>query len=310
MRVSSIRWGIVWIGIGFLFLAINFEVLDSLVFPRLFSLWPVLLIAVGVELIFRRTRLYFLALISPLLIAAAFILAATYGGGYAWSFDEFWRDWSWRYSGEKEFSGQILLEAPADTIDIVMDLGQADFSIASIADRSVSVEAVFHKRSPQLTSRLAGTTEFISYENRETAKSSILGIRKTDLRGDFVISDELPLKVNLSTELEKPIIDFSNLRLLDLDLFMKSDEAVLRLGEFSDSIGVTISGKSKVLEIFIPEGIGLEFQCQRLKLCDQMQGERLTQIGTSYMSDGFDQAERRVIITMNARIGFLAIGRE
>ena len=69
MKVSSIRWGIIWIGIGLFFLAINFGVLDNLVFPALFSLWPILLIAIGVELIFRKTKFYFLALLSPLLIA-------------------------------------------------------------------------------------------------------------------------------------------------------------------------------------------------------------------------------------------------
>lgn len=282
MKVSSIRWGIIWIGIGLFFLAINFGVLDNLVFPALFSLWPILLIAIGVELIFRRTKFYFLALLSPLLIAAAFVFAAVYAGGYSWSLSEFWKDWSWTYEGEKKFSQEISFDPGIDTVRLKMDLGQANFEIDPAASRVFSVKTNFYKKSPIVTYKNENPVAYIEYRNRESGSLSIFRIRKRQTFNVFKLYDGASLYADIETKIKYPVLDFSVFRLAELDLSLKSEESRIRFGENNNNATIRIKGKSERLILEIPTQFGLEI------LMDDYDMDRLSKIEGLYrFSDGF-----------------------
>ncbi len=307
MRVSSIRWGVIWIGVGFFFLAINFEALDALVFPRLFSLWPVLLIAVGVELIFRKTRFYFLALLSPLLIAAAFTLAASYKGGPGWDFDEFLRSWSWRYEGEKIDLVEIPLDDAIDTVNVVLDCGSIKFDIQPASRRLFSAETRYYKRSPVISHRTEGEVEFIRYEDREKPRWSLLNIVRSARQTDFKIPGRLPLKMNISTEADFPDLDFSNIRLIDLKLYVRSGEVTFRLGDLEDSVRVEISGKTGELSIILPSDLGLEITGNADRLDDALLETDLVEFSGGYRSDHFGEAEQKLYILLDARVKSITI---
>jgi len=282
MRVSSIRWGIIWIGIGLLFLAINFGVLDSLVFPALFSLWPILLIAIGVELIFRKTKFYFLALLSPLLIAAAFVFAAVYAGGYSWNFSEFWKDWSWTYEGEKYFTEEISLESSIDTIRVEMDLGETDFELHPSSAEVFSVKANYFKRSPIVTYRKEGTAVYLEYRNRESSNISIFRIRKREIINYINIFNDAWLYAHIKAETKYPLLDFSDFKLKGLNLSLKAKESNIRLGDNIDGARIEMKGKSERLVLSFPGHCGLEI------LMDEIDIEKLKNIEGFYrFPDGF-----------------------
>ncbi len=298
MRVSSIRWGIIWIGIGFLFLAINFEVLDSLVFPTLFSLWPVLLIAIGVELIFRKTRLYFLALLSPLIIAGAFIFAATYGSGYSWSFNEFWKDWSWGYEGRKEFSRVIPADPDVDTVHVLMNIGDSEFKLRPYSAGMFSLETSYQKRSPQITFRTEETSAYIEYTNREKSIMSIFKISNHGLNSDVGIADDLVLYAEISVEGPEPNIDFSDFKLIDLKLFLDSKEASIRIGDRLDRVKIDISGKSSELYLSLPLKFGIEIRGNR-NVIEKITGiENIVFFSEGLRSKDFDKAQNKMTVSL------------
>lgn len=307
MRVSSIRWGVIWIGIGFFFLAINFETLDSLVFPRLFSLWPVLLIAIGVELIFRKTRFYLLALLSPLLIAATFVVAASYNGGPGWDFDGFLRHWSWRYEGEKTDLVEIPLKQTIDTVDIVLDCGPVDFDIQPVSTRSFSAETRYTKRSPIISHRTEDNIKFIKFENREKPGWGLLKIGGSGQRIDFKFSNQLPIRTSVSTEADFPDLDFSDIRLTSLDLYVRSDDLTLRLSDLVDSVGFEISGKTGELSIILPSGLGLEITGDPARLADALAETDLVEFPGGYRSDDFENAKQKAFILLDARVKSVSI---
>jgi hypothetical protein len=302
MRVSSIRWGVIWIGIGLFFLAINFGTLDSLVFPRLFSLWPVLLIAVGVELIFRRTKFYFLALLSPLLIAAAFIVAASYKGGPGWDLDGFLRSWSWRYEGEKTDLVEIPLDDAIDTLDITLDCGPVEFDMKSVSDRLFSAQTRYYKKSPIISHRSESKVEFINFENREELEWSLLNIVGSGQRIDFEIPDRLPVEMSISTEADFPDLDFSDLRLTRLKSYVRSGDVTVRLGDLEDLVRAEVSGKADELAIVVPSGFGLEITGDRGRLDDALEGTDLVEFAGGYRSGDFDRARQKAIILLDARV--------
>ncbi len=309
MKVSSIRWGIIWIGIGLLFLAINFGVLDSLVFPALFSLWPVILIAIGVELIFRKTRFYFLALLSPLLIAAAFIFAAVYAGGYSWSFSEFWKDWSWTYEGDKHFVEQISIEADVDTIRLEIDVGDSDLDLNPSPEMIFSVNTNYYKVSPIISHQKEGTAVYLKYRYRENRKGSIFNIKNRDILNDIKIFDDAWLFAKIETETEYPDFDFSGFRLRELTLSLRAKESKIHFGDNIGDAGIEINGRSERLILSLPADFGLEL------LMDDPDIKRLGDIKGFYRfpdglrTENYQDADRRGTVTLDAIIKNIDIRR-
>lgn len=309
MKVSSIRWGIIWIGIGLFFLAINFGVLDNLVFPALFSLWPILLIAIGVELIFRKTRFYFLALLSPLLIATAFVFAAVYAGGYSWSFDEFWKDWSWTYEGEKKYNEEILFDPGIDTVRLSMDLGKADFDIDPDSSRVFSVKTDFYKKSPVLTYRNENPVAYVEYRNRENGNLSIFNIKKRRLFNDFRLYDGASLYADIKTQVKYPVLDFSDFKLEKLTLSLKSRESRIRFGENNDKARIEIHGKSDKLILEIPDEFGLEILMADRDIDRLPKTEGLYRFPEGLRTEDFQNAGRRATIVLQMSPGKIDVRR-
>lgn len=309
MRVSSIRWGIIWIGIGLLFLAINFEVLDRLVFPALFSLWPVLLIAIGVELIFRKTRFYFLALLSPLLIAAAFIFAAVYAGGYSWSISEFWKDWSWTYEGKKQFSQHIPIGSDIDTVFMSIDLGDSDFDIRNTGDSVFSIQANYFKISPILTVRTEGSSSDIEYRNRDKEDASIFTLGRHISRSDFKVSDRVELALEISTDNDHPEFDFSDLNLANTTLSLDSKETRIKCTPAIEKNGIILIGKSDKIIFILPRNFGLEIRMNdfNIKRVDKTSG--LVRYSNGFRTEDYQDAQQKATAILSAFVKKIEIRR-
>ena len=75
----SLRWGLTFIAAGLFWLLIRLDVISAEVFLYALTLWPLWLIAIGIEMIFKRGNLRALGYISPALMVGVFVLGC--GGG-------------------------------------------------------------------------------------------------------------------------------------------------------------------------------------------------------------------------------------
>ncbi|MCC7359854.1 MAG: hypothetical protein IT317_10275 [Anaerolineales bacterium] len=73
-RSRSLFFPIVLIGVGAIWLLVNFNIIQGFTFGQVFRLWPLFLIAVGLELLFGRARAFVGALIGLLTVAALIVL--------------------------------------------------------------------------------------------------------------------------------------------------------------------------------------------------------------------------------------------
>ena len=248
-----------------------------------------------------------MALLSPLLIAAAFILAASYKGGPGWDFDGFLRSWSWRYEGQTTDLVEIPFDDTIDTVDIILDCGPVEFDIRPVSKRLFSAETRYYKRSPIISHRTENEVEFIKFENREKLRWSLLNIGGSGQRADFKIPGVLPLKMNISTEADFPDLDFSDIRLTSLKLYVRSGDVTLRLGDLEDSVKAEISGKTGEFAIIIPSEFGLEITGNRNRLDDALAETDLVEFAGVYRSDDFEKAKQKVFILLDARVKSVTI---
>ncbi len=310
MRVSSVRWGVIFIGIGLLFLAINLELLDTLVFPRLFSLWPVLLIAIGLEIMFRRTRLYVLAFLSPIIIAGAFIAAATATGDWGWKADEFWNRWVWRATEKKV----DIVEIPSDTavraLKLDLECGPSEVTFKPSSDIMFKSTTEYYRRSPWVEHSVTDSTESIKYINREKTRLALFGLNIAGAQNQFRIADYLPVEANINALDDEPDFDLSDIRLSSLTIHIRSNRATLRLGGYSDSLSVTISGKTDDLNLIIPTDIGLAISGNSLKLNSILKDAGLQSSAGAFLSNDYATANHKINLVLEADIKSLSINRE
>jgi hypothetical protein len=283
--------------------------LDTLVFPRLFALWPVLLIAIGVEIIFRRTKLYFLAFLSPIIIAAAFIAAATATGDWGWKADEFWSRWVWRATEKKV----DIVEIPADSAICAMKLnlecGPSDVSFEPSHDLLFKATTEYYRRSPWVEHNATDSLESIQYTNREKARLALFGLNVTAAKSEFQIANFLPLKVSITALDDEPDFDFSSLFISDLYLDIRSDRAILRLGEHADSANVTITGNTSSLDIILPRDVGLAVSGDTPGLSALLKDSEMSPGAETHFSSDFRTTHHRVFLVLNANIKAFSIRR-
>jgi hypothetical protein len=309
MRVSSVRWGVIFIGIGLLFLAINLELLDTLVFPRLFSLWPILLIAIGLEIMFRRTRLYFLAFLSPILIAGAFIAAATATGDWGWKADEFWNRWVWRATDKKVDIVEIPSDSAIRALKLDLECGPSEITFMPSSDILFKSTTEYYRRSPWVEHTVSDSIESIKYVNREKARLALFGFNIAAAQNQFRIADYLPIEANITALDDEPDFDLSGLKVSVLNLHIRSNRATLRLSGLSDSLDVIISGKTDDLNIFIPKTIGLAVSGRTVKLNGLLKNAGLLSGAGAFYSSDYSAANRKISLQLDADIKTISIIR-
>ncbi len=307
MRVSSVRWGVIWLGIGLFFLAINFEVLDKFVFPKLFSLWPILLIAIGIEIIFRRTRFYFLAFISPILIALAFVLAASSSDSWPWKADRFWHEWGWNHTASQLNVFEMPPDSSVKSIDLVINDNESTIDFRGTADFLVKANAEYFKRSPWITNEVNNGIARIQYDSREKFHFFLFGLHLSEPRIEFNINDSIATRISLTSKAKNLRLNFSQIHLTNFNLETKSDDCSLRFGILEDSINVAISGSADRIDIQVPPQFGILITDRSGDLETMLKNSKLEHIADSYRSADLETAKGKIIIEIRAKAKSISI---
>lgn len=309
MKVSSIRWGVIWIGIGLFFLFINLELLDSFAFPRLFSLWPILLIAIGVELIFRRTRLYFLALLSPLLIAGAFIWAASSTGQWRWQADEFWRGRAWHKLNSRVDIAEIAPDSSIRELSLDLQCGQARIRLIPSSNVLFKATSEYYRRSPIVRHSVDNGLAKIEFTDRDRGPSVLSKLNLSFAQDHLQVADFLPLSAVVSTSDNYPDLDFSHLQLSALELKLDSRDVSLNLGHEPRDIRISVSGQADKINLLIPENSSVLIRSHRSALADILRRAGMTEDSAGFYSDG-RSGSARLDINLQADLEQLKIERQ
>ena len=129
MSPARFRWGILFILIGGLLLLNNLGVLPWWVWADILSLWPLLLIAIGVEKIFTRSRVEFIAYLAPVGLAVVVVWVA-FGGLTAGDFRLIRRGDTYRYTIDRD--------PEVKRIKAVFDLDDTDIDLRNSGTRLFS----------------------------------------------------------------------------------------------------------------------------------------------------------------------------
>ncbi|MCH9030632.1 MAG: hypothetical protein IIB00_00025 [candidate division Zixibacteria bacterium] len=303
MNARALRWGILFITIGALWLLVSADILDGAVFLELLAWWPVFLIAIGIEMIFKRTPIKALAYLSPALVAG--VVAIVVFQFYLWD------------GGSRNSETSRIRENVSPSVELLratLDIGENDLTLRGRAGEVISARYYGFAQKP--------VSSYSEKDNQATfdftSGSGFFGSRRGGpIPGIYIDYDrrddgykiQFPNRTKLELELTGED-SRADLNLMDIPLMVFSGDLngvslKLRIGDKESEVSVSLKGPSNRLTLEVPAGSGIQVD-------GESYGRYLTRKGLLekdgfYESPGFDTLSPKIRIRLLDELAGLSI---
>jgi len=305
MEIGRVRNGAIFISAGVVLLLNTTGYLSWTVWANILSLWPVALIAIGIELLFKKTRLSFITLLSPLLFLAAILGPAFFHGEKLGEF----------YNTSRAYYWSEDLDPALTRATIRVQLNAGTLNISSGADKLISAELDYFKREPLIT-----------YDYTELDSSAVVNITDNDRalirwkvgkgwfgkgwnRKDWTITltDQIPLSLKINAKATRGELNLSDLKLKNLELDIKASSLDLKLGGRVEEVDATIDSDASKLYLLIPEDVGLKIENHAKLSSTSFSKISIMKYDSIYQTSNFDQAPQKIRLFLGGSVTKLVV---
>lgn len=296
MKIRTYLRGIIIILFGVVLLANNFQILPWSVWYELLRLWPAILIAIGIDLIFRKSSLSFLQILSPLVIIAAI------GGAV--------------YLSQADRAYEITDRALRFEQPLSPKLKQADIEISFGAGilrleggSAYLFEGDFTTPSwlrPKMRYKVVGEKGFLELtEEGERGRFHFSQVGK-EHSWNLRLNNEIPLTLKIATGASSNYLDISSLKVTYLELKAGASKNEIKFGSLN-SIQAKIEMGVSQIKLFIPGSIGIRIEADTALTSNNLNELDLIKEGNTYISRHYSTAETRLDLELKVGVSSLTV---
>ncbi len=294
MSPARFRWGLFLVLLGTLLLLRNSEVLNDNFWADLLIYLPVVLIAVGVEKIFAKSRAKVISYLTSvfLFLGALYIAFSGSLGGT-----------------EGSFFSQTIFEQEYDpsvrTLHAVLELDETDLTIRDSGEKMIYARFNRFTRKPKIEYEVVGDEAKVILESRSGPRSFLGGAVRIDT-GD---SQDWYVRFARNTPLELECLgngsdlhlNFATTPLRRLRLDADDARVYIKLGDREPLVKIDIVGEDTNLRLRIPQNVGL-------KVFGEDYRSYLARIGLvksngGFVTNGFDTVGNKIEVNLDDRLG-------
>lgn len=293
--VSKISNGLYILLTGFVFLWIMLGFVSWNIIFQLLRLWPLFFIIVGIDAIFGRTKLYFLKMISPILVIGAvfgIIYVSQDGDLFHPKEIELYKINKAVISSDRitDFgfdisSGKIILT------DCSSNLINADLRVPAGSEPSVNFKKFEREDSYEISGSSSGDFVFSPWDNRQL--------------WDIEINREVPVKIRVKTNTSVNKFDFSKLSISNFVLDTKFSSNEIILNENVEKVRISSLGSK--LSIVIPKEVGVKIFLDKLFITDNFEEIGLNRNFKEYISPNYADVEKKIDLDLSLKLSQLEI---
>jgi hypothetical protein len=284
------------ISAGLLFLLNNLGVVDWSIWRSLLSLWPILLIGAGLDLLIGRRSTI------ASLVVAVLVLALLFGGG-------------WYLVQQSAPSGAAASHTISQTLagieqaEITIRAGVSDFRLGPAAGDGKLIEGTVGLRPNQSLDE-----SFTTAGDQATYRLLIAGpnltlapnlSRNNAEQWHLDLSQEATLDLDLSVGVGEANVDLNRLELSRLAFHIGVGDAVILLPE-QGRFQAKVDGGMGKLVVRIPPQMAVRIQADS-GIGDMDVDSEFQRQGDVYLTPGFETAENRVELDVDIGIGSIVI---
>jgi hypothetical protein len=301
MSAKVVRRGVFLIGIGSVLLLNNFALLDWEIWYDLLRLWPVILICFGLERLFRDSRLSALTYLSPIVMALTFVGVIYYQG---FSKQEYFDDLE-KYDREL-YHWSVEDEGGYSRVKLDIDFGAGSLWIRSGQGALLAAKLDYDQDPPRC--RYDVDENVVSMRIRSEQKSVSLFSRKAHNDAKIEVSNNYPLDLSVDVGACDLNLDLSDFELTDFELDGELCDVKVKFGDGAEHLRAKIDLGLSDLDIQIPEGVGLKLIKDTALSSFDHRGIKLEKLSSStYLSEGYSTAEKKIDIFLDAGLSSLTI---
>ena len=299
MNIARIRTGVIFICCGIVLLLNTLDYVSWSVWFKILSLWPVLLIAIGIELIFKKTFLSFLSILSPIILILA-ILGPVYFGYGEWTQGaEFTRDHKWQKPFEERIKqAKVTVEFKAGELEIKSDT--LDLIDARLDYWNKEPECDFFFSDLDSTARIK-----IKGGRNEWSDWVLKGWKRH--QWEIGLSNRVPLELELHAKASDAVLNLSDLQVDDLNLILKASDLRIRFGK-KEFIKCKLDSDASYIRILIPEETGIKIDSEANLTSTEFSGEiSIYQQNETYTSDNYQSSLYKIDMFLEGSISKLEV---
>jgi hypothetical protein len=299
-RGRSVVWPVVLISLGVVFLLNNLGIVSWDIWYTLLQMWPILLVAIGIDLIFGRRSGVFAAL-------TAVVILAMFAGAF-WLFGVTGQVWS----GDQVSQSILQYAEGADSaeVDISINVGEL-YLEAMPEDSHLLIDGEIRIGEYETVSEefhMVGDTATYSLDTRGQQYHPgwvFSDGNDSNKHWDLALNPNLPLDLRLDSGVGRLEVDLTGMTLQSLEIDSGVGEVVVTLPDEGD-YDVYISGGVGQLIIRIPDKVGARISLDTGLGNSNIRGD-FTYSNGYYYSDEYDRSEERVGIYLDGGVGNIRV---
>ena len=296
MSPARFRWGLILVLLGVLLLLQNAGTINSNFWADLLMWFPVVLIAVGLEKIFAKSRVKLISYLTSVGLfvgGLAIALAGSYGG----------EDTS--FFGETSY--ELENDSDVKLLNVLLDLDGTDLTIRDSGRDLVYGEFDRFTRKPKIKSEITADVANVKMVSRSGGYLGGAIYFDTGDPQDWSLrfSKDIPLELNCRGEESDLHMNFSTTPLQKLTLDANDAKVYLKLGDLLPNVDISILGEDLDLRLRIPQTVGVRISGDDYKSYLFRQG--FQEDDGRFVSDGFDSMDIRIDIKLDDQLGSFSI---
>jgi hypothetical protein len=297
-RRSGLVGPAILVALGVVLLMNNLGYLGWGVWETLVRLWPVLLIAIGLDLMIGRRSILGSALVALLVLAAL---------GMAIWWTGFWLPAAVAVTSET--ISQPLGAAQRADIDIAMGAGR--LSVGALAESDNLIEGTIAKGSGEQALRdfaMSGDSATFKLRSQVAWVFPFRERRGERIEWNLLLNRDIPLRLHIDTSAGQATLELAQLQVANLDVNTGVGQTTLTLPQ-QGQVQARINGGIGETVVIIPAGMAARIEATtglgQLHVVGNYQRD-----GKLSISPGYASAANRVDLIVNGGIGSVTIRQE
>lgn len=296
MSPARFRWGIILILLGVLIFLKNVELIRNDFWVSLVMFIPVLLIAIGVEKIFTKTRFQIISYVTSIVILV---------GGLGFAFSD-----SLGYSTGSFFSESHVVRQHDDSVKKIVaevDVDKTALTIRDSGDDIIYAKFDRFTRKPVVKYEIVGDQAELKLAFHDNDLLGGIVHVETDKQQDWTVSfsNSIPLDFVCRGDQADVHLNLETTPLENLALDMQNSYIYLKLGDLIPLVHVKINGEESNLKLRIPEQVGVKINADGYDSYFEHVG--LKRDDGWYVKSGNDTLKSQVEIDMDAKLNSFSI---
>lgn len=306
MKSKDIFWGVLLVGIGLMFLLRNFDVIsfDWHVFR---SLWPVLIIILGVALLPVNS---FIRVILAMIIVAGSIIFVTVQVPESKHFFRFQDKFSWDWNDESDqdtWNQQVLTEGSnPDLTHAVLEIDAAagEYSIETTNEYLLKFENTGNLGKYKLVTEEAGNSTILRLKMEERKFTKVNKSNNVNI----YLNPTPTWDISLDAGAASINFDLKDFKIDKVDIDGGAADINLILGDLNENTNVRINTGAASVFVEVPESSGCEIYSSTVLSSKTFEGFQY-EGDNFYRTENFNEAAKKITLRIDAAVSSLKVVR-